>query len=166
MIDPDRGEPMASAALRDNLATLVAESQALRTDVAQAEAARRRANQVNAVLLALVAVFTALMLIIGWQNNRLASKVNATNQTMADCTNPGGTCYEQNRRNTQSAISDILRVSIYMAECSRLYPGEAGPTYDRKLEACIYQRLEDGQRTVPGGTVPGGPIPSPSPSLR
>lgn len=138
MTDPTHhGKPAASdvvAPLQQSLADLIRESQALRVDVHTAEAARKRANHINLGVLGLLILFVALLVGIGWQGN-------VTNQRIADCTTAGGDCYEEGRKRTAAAIGDIIKVSIYMAECARLYPGEAGPEYDRKLEACVYGRL-------------------------
>lgn len=150
--------------LRSSLATLVAESQALRNDVAQAEQARKRATAINISVLGVVAVFTALLLAIGYQNNQLVKRTDETNRRVADCTTAGGRCYEQGRARTHEAIEDVLRVSVYMAECSRLYPNESGPEYDRKLESCVYQRLAEAQRQVPTGPPTGPPAPTRSTS--
>lgn len=134
-------DPPHVTALRDSLTALISESQALRTDVRSAEMARRRASQINLGLLATLGIFVALLIAVTWQNNRLAVQVAETNRRMADCTAAGGKCYEEGRKRTSNAIQDILKVNIYMAECARLYPGESGPEFDKKLEACIYTRL-------------------------
>lgn len=144
-------------ALRTSLSELVYESQALRGDVHTAEAARRRANQINLGVLGLLALFVAMLMVVTWQNNRLAQQVNETNSRMSDCTTPGGKCYEDGRTRTSKAITDILRVNVYMAECSRLYPGESGPEFDKELEACIYARL---------GVADQQPQPTPAPSAQ
>lgn len=148
--DRRRGDPDPAELLRADLAALLTESATLRHDVGQAEVARRRATVINAVVLAVLAAFVGAMLVMGWQ-------VNQTNRQVADCTTPGGRCYESGRARTDEAVSSILRVSIYMAECARLYPDVSGPEYDRLLEACVYQRL-----TAASGQTPTLPLPSPS----
>lgn len=139
------GEMMAvddpAAALRKSLTDLIAESQALRTDVHSAEEARRRASQINLALLGLLILFVGLLGVMVWQNNELAHQVAKTNATMADCTTPGGKCYQQGTARTGQAIQEILKASVYMAECSRMFPGESGPAFDAKLEACVNEKL-------------------------
>lgn len=158
--DPAPVSP-AVVSLRESLADLIKESQALRTDVHSAEQARRRATAVNLGLLGLLALFVGLLLVVSWQNNRLIEKVDKTNSLMADCTTPGGKCYEDGRRRTSAAISDIVWASVYMSQCARLYPDESGPLYDRKLEACVTKRLQDAREGQP---VPPSPAPTVSPS--
>jgi hypothetical protein len=151
----------AVAELRTNLKDLITESQALRTDVHSAEEARRRATRVNVALLALLTLFVGLLLVVTWQNNRLIGQVEETNTLMADCTTPGGNCYQQSAKRTSNAISDIVWASVYMAQCSRLYPGEVGPGYDRKLEACVTERL---RKAAQERQPPAAPTPSPTPT--
>lgn len=153
----------AVAALRNSLADLVKESQALRTDVHGAEEARRRATAVNLGLLGLLVLFVGLLLVVSWQNNQLIEKVNETNSIMADCTTPGGRCYEQGQQRVSGAINDIVWASVYMSQCARLYPNEAGPTYDQKLQQCVVERLEKAARERQDTPTPA-PTVSPSPT--
>jgi hypothetical protein len=141
--DPAAPVPPSVAALRQSLADLIDESQALRTDVHAAEKARKRTGQISLAVLGLLVIFVGLMMAVTWQTNQVAHQVNQTNRRMADCTTPGGACYEEGRKRTGQAISDIIRAEVYMAECARLYPGDSGPAFDRKLEACVSGRLKD-----------------------
>lgn len=141
------GEPSAVESLRASLAALIAESQALRSDVHGAEQARKRANQINLGVMALLAIFTALLVAIGWQNNQVIQRVDETNDQVASCTTPGGTCYEQGRTRTSGAISAVVQISIFVSQCGRLYPGESGPAYDLKLQQCVMERLAQAQAT-------------------
>lgn len=161
MTDPTPNTTVA--ALRQSLADLITESQALRTDVRDAERARRRASQINLAVLGLLALFVALLIAIGWQGNKVIGQVHKTNETMADCTTPGGECYERSRQRTGDAIGDIIRANLYMAECARLFPGEAGPNFDRKLEECVYGRLAEAAKARAETPTPT-PAPRPSPS--
>jgi len=156
-----------AVALRSSLSALIEESKALRTDVHGAEAARKRANVINLGVLLLLASFVGLLLLLNWQNNQLAHQVNQTNKQIADCTTAGGKCYQQGSQRTGTAIGDIIRAELYMAECSRMYPGEAGPGYDRKLEACVYGRLlaASKARDQASATPTPSPVPSPVPSV-
>lgn len=147
-----RGEEIV-AALLTPLTELAAQSRELRTDVHRAEQARKRANQLTMVLLGAVTLFVAALAVIGYQ-------VTTTNQRVVDCTTPGGRCYQQGQERTAQAVGDVLRVSVYMAECSRLFPNESGPEFDRKLERCVFDRLAADNKTNPL------PQPSPQPSGR
>lgn len=154
----------AVAALGQSLSEVLAEAQALRSDVHTAEEARRKATVVNLGLLALLVLFVALLGAVSWQNNQLIEKVEQTNSTMADCTTPGGRCYEEGNRRTSGAINDIIWASVYMAQCARLYPGEVGPEYDKKLEACVTQRLQQAAKERQATPTPTVPVPTVSPS--
>ncbi len=155
----DQGGGTPAEALRQSLADLVAESKNLRGDVAKDAAERRRANRLNLAFLAVITGFVLGSVILVWQNNHLSHQVNDLTQQMADCTTPGGNCYTKANERTGSAIADIVRAEIYMAQCARLFPGESGPSYDTKLEACVYERLADPARKR-------SPAPSPSPTGR
>lgn len=157
---PTSGVPGA-AALAPALAALVSEAAALRGDLHAAETARRRASRINLTVLGLLAAFVLLLLGAGWQTYRLTHELSKTQKQIADCSTAGGVCYEDTRARTSSAIQDIIRAEIFMAECARLYPGEVGPTYDRKLEACVAGRLA-GPEIRP--KAPVQPAPSPTPS--
>ncbi len=168
--DVPGGKPLgqvspAVAALRESLTLVLDESRALRVDVAAAEEARRqeerttrRTGHINMVLTVVVAVLVALVLAIGWQNNRLATDVADTNKIMVDCTTPGGRCYEQGRVRTDSAVSSVVRISVFVSQCGRLWPGESGPDYDRKLEQCVAAKLAQAVQRTPA------PTPAPAPS--
>lgn len=146
MIDPRAGTPHGTpttvAGLHDSLTEVVAQSQALRLDVHGAEEARRRANRINLGVLGVLVLLVAVLIAIAIQNNAVARDVRATNQRMADCTTPGGRCYEEGRKRTENAVGAVVRISVYVAECGRLHPGESGPDFDRKLEQCVAERLK------------------------
>jgi hypothetical protein len=148
--------------LGKSLADLVAESQALRGDIHNAEQARRRASRVNLGLTMLLVAFVVALLAVGWQNNRLSHQVAATNATLADCTVTGGKCYEEGKARTGAAITAVLHAEVAAVECARLWPGESGPELNRKLEACVDARLAEYNRQA--ATPTPAPAPSPSPS--
>ncbi len=156
--------PPTVQALRQSLTALIEESQALRGDVHTAEAARRRANHINFGVLGVLVIFVMMLMGLVYQNNQLSTQVADTNKRMADCTTPGGTCYAEGNERTGRAINDIVRASVFMSQCARLWPGESGPEYDKKLETCVAQRLaaNDGAPpTAPGPVVPSSPPASP-----
>jgi hypothetical protein len=155
----DHPSPDHVLPLTDKLAALLAESQALRGDVHGAELARRRAGTINLVLLAVLAALVLSMLAVTWQTHQSTRRLDETNARMADCTTPGGRCYEEGRARTGGAITDIIRSEVFMAECARLYPTESGPAYDRKLEACVMERLAGPDLRQPTPATPG---PSPT----
>lgn len=141
--------------LKLSLAELVDESQALRADMHAAERARRRENRINLAVIILLCVFVALIFGVAYQNNAIAHQAADTNRRIADCTTSTGTCYRQSGQRTGQAIGSIIRAEIALGECSRLYPGESGPDFDVKLQACVYERIATDAPT---------PIPTPTPS--
>jgi hypothetical protein len=138
--------------LADLLVAVKAESEQLRADVHRAEAARRRANRINTFLLLVAVLLVAVVGVVGWQ-------VKATNDRIADCTTVGGTCYEEGRARTGAAIATLTRISIYVSQCGRLYPGESGPQYDTKIEKCVAERLTQAQAS-PSPSAPSSLSPS------
>lgn len=146
--------------MKANLAAVIAESQALRNDVKVAEAGRKRASAIATALLALLVVLVGMGIVITAQNNQTVHKVNEVAQQMADCTTAGGHCYQQGNERYSQAIADVIRAELFMAECARLFPGEVGPTYDAKLESCVYGRLA--KAAAERANPPRNPLPSPS----
>lgn len=169
--EPDGGQSPAAVAsaaqLRQSLGEILTESQALRTDVHAAEQARTKATRLNLMVLVALCVPILLLLALAWQNNRLARELHDTNDRIADCTAAGGVCYEEGRKRTGTAIQDVISAEIFMAQCARLFPDEAGPAYDRKLENCVAERLTAAvaARATPTPS-PVTPAPRPTGSVR
>jgi hypothetical protein len=151
------GSTPSVEALKASLAALIAESQALRQDVHGAEAARRKANTINLGILGLLTLFVALLIAIGWQGNVGIHESRETNQRVADCTTPGGQCHQEGQQRLSGAITALTRISIYVSQCGRLYPGESGPEFDRKMEACVAERLQRATAASPAPSVSPGP---------
>lgn len=128
-------------ALGPSLAALLHESRSLRTDVHAAEVARRKTALINLGVLGLLVLFVILLLTVTIQNNQLAKQVRVTNDRMVDCTVAGGKCYDEGTRRTGTAIADIVRADIYVAECARQRPGESGPAFDAFIETCVTDKL-------------------------
>ncbi len=147
--------PPAEAELRRQLDSILDEAQRLRGDVHTAELARKRATKINIVVLAVLAGFVGMLLAIGYQNNQLATQTSKTNAAIEDCSTPGGKCYEEGQARTAAAVAALTKISIYVSQCGRLYPGESGPEYDAKIERCVAERLAAAQ---------AGAVPQPSPS--
>lgn len=171
MSDPQRHpSPPAVAALQRNLDDLVTEARALRIDVSRSEATQRKRNSWFAAGLGVLTIFVGLLLVLAWQGNRLTHQnadvldsVQTTNRFMADCTTPGGRCYQESRARTSEVLADVIRAQIFMAQCARLWPSEAGPDYDRKLSNCVYDRLAKAAKDRKDDAQQR-PSPSPAPS--
>lgn len=152
MTEPDGTASSSAAILHESLSALIAESQSLRADVHTAEVARRRNALVNMGVLLMLALFVLLVLTVSLQNNQLSRQVRDANARVVDCTTAGGNCYEQGKARTGAAITAILRADIYVAECARLYPGESGPAFDAKMEACVEAKLAAPPRPAPSAS--------------
>ncbi len=122
------------AALQTSLAAVVDATEGLRVDVKEAEKARTRWTRISFVLIGVLILLVGAVLAIGWQ-------LKETNDRVADCTTVGGKCYEEGRKRTGEAIGSLTRISVYVSQCGRLYPGESGPEYDKKLEQCVAEKL-------------------------
>lgn len=125
-------------------------AESLRLDVKVADARAQSRNRINMALLGMLVLFVGAILVVAFQNNTIAQQTRTTNDKMADCSTPGGKCYEEGAVRTGNAIKSVLRAQIALGECSRLYPGEAGPAFDVKLRDCVYERI---------ATDPGPPPP-------
>ncbi len=145
-------------ALQSSLATVADATNALRADVQAAEKASIRRTRINLVLVGVLVLLVGAVLAIGWQ-------LKQTNDRVADCTTVGGKCYEEGRKRTGEAIRSLTRISIYVSQCGRLWPGESGPEYDKKLERCVADRLAEATNPPPVGPQPSpstDPPPSPA----
>ncbi len=147
------------AALATLLTEVKSESEQLREDVRNAERARKRANTLNTILLVAAVLLVGVVGMVGWQ-------VQKTNARIADCSTVGGKCYEEGRRRTEGAVGAVVRISVFVAQCGRLFPGEYGPEFDAKIERCVADRLAASARVGQVGPTPGGTSqPSPSSSV-
>lgn len=156
MTKPDRPDV---AALSGSMRDLLEQADALRTDVHTAERARRRQNTISTAILAVLAGFVAIALVLAWQGNRTIAQTRETNERIVDCTSPGGQCYQDGSQRTGAAVTAIVWASIYMAECARQRPGDAGPEFDKFLEQCV-----EGKLSALTPATPPASSPSPSPS--
>lgn len=131
--------------LNDSLRALIDESAALRRDVEGAARARRRENQINLVLIGALCLFVIMTLVVVWQNNSISRDVRRNSDVIADCTNPGGKCYEDGRARTGQAVAEISRTHVLIVQCARLYRDmPAGKAYDDALIRCVVERRGSG----------------------
>jgi hypothetical protein len=134
--------PATVGALRQDLRDLIGEAQAVRRDVKHDQEQRRRATRVAMGLAALFAVMIVLILVLAWQNNRIAEDARRTSELLTDCTVPGGKCYEQGSKRTGAAVGAIGRTQLYIVECSRETGEGSGPAWDARFEKCVADRLK------------------------
>lgn len=135
----------AVAALQTSLAAVADATNGLREDVRMAQKESARKTRISFVLIAVLGILLVLVLAVSFQ-------LKKTNDHIADCTTAGGQCYEEGRQRTGGAIATLTRISVYVSQCGRLWPGESGPEYDRKLEQCVAERLAaDAAAAQPNG---------------
>jgi hypothetical protein len=130
------------------------EAKDLKAQVVVANQARRRENRIYLMILGVLGLFVALSLFVSAQNYQIAEQTRTTNERLADCTTPTGKCYRQGQARTGSAVADILKASVYMAECSRLRPGDSGPEFDAFLERCVAERIVRSRATPAPSSTP------------
>lgn len=158
-MNPETNKPLALlSALEAPLNGIRDVAVGLRDDIHNAELERKRANKINLSVSALLALLLVAVLVVGFRVNASIEENRKTNEQISDCTTPGGECAQESQRRTESAVGAITKISIYVSQCGRLYPGLAGPEYDAKIEACVAERLR--RLATPGPS----PAPSPSPS--
>jgi hypothetical protein len=77
--------------------------------------------------------------IVSVQDNRIARDTRATNDPqVVDCTTPGGVLLPARAAPAPGRPSaPSLKASVFVAECSRLRPGDSGPVFDAALEQCV-----------------------------
>jgi hypothetical protein len=160
-----------------NAATLLADEvredkEARGVEARTALAEQRQQNRRMLSLLVIVAVLVAGLVTIGIANRRLGNANAALNKQnsqivarIESCTTVGGKCYEQSAGRTKDAVTQLMRVQVAVAQCSR------STDTDTELELCVQHYLDTPPATVPAPTVepslptqsepePGTPEPS------
>jgi hypothetical protein len=134
--------------LSRNLQELIEESEKLRVDVKAAEEQRRKENMVTMGVGALMCVFLFAVMLVAIQNNRIsasnaeiAKETKRSSERLFDCTLPEGKCHKESQKRTGKAVGDIARTQLYIVECSRLFPDQRGPAFDKLFEKCVADRL-------------------------
>jgi hypothetical protein len=141
----------------DLLQSLLTESQRLRNDVQERE---RRQRKTNILMAGGIAIALIILLVQsrqrGADTRELIRSGNDTSDQIADCTKPGGTCYERGKQQTATALQQLLNAQIVVQNCADITDTEA------QLRVCVSRRLAD-----PAGPQPSAdPVPSPSVSVK
>lgn len=96
---------------------------------------------VAALALSVVGVVAAIRQtqIEGTPNGR---KILAASERILDCTDPEGECYQQGRKQTADAVSDVNRVVVLAAACSIGLDRDL-PVSRRQIiiQDCVIERL-------------------------
>lgn len=118
--------------LRSNLAALIEESQALRTDVKSAEASRRRENLINLMLSVIGIILFGIVLVVAYQTNGISDQI-------ASCTTPEGQCYRDSSKRTSGTVQKLVTYSVYVAQCQRTSKTDA------ELESCVTEKISQAE---------------------
>ncbi|MCW2545373.1 MAG: hypothetical protein JWM40_2925 [Frankiales bacterium] len=98
---------------------------------------------IAAVLFFLVISASASVVALGiLLNNSSSAKAQrdeqtALSQTIVDCTQPGGACYERNQTNLAGVIAQLNRNTVIAVECGDAYNGQVA------ISACVTRRLKE-----------------------
>lgn len=145
MTTPRSSQPAVDvAAVESRLAALIRESQALRSDLKDSDAQRRKETLVSLGLGALAIIFIIIVLGVAIQNRTIANdakhsadNAQATAALIKDCTTPSGRCYQDGSKRTGGAVGNIIKAQVIVAECSRDFPSN-----NAKFESCVATRLK------------------------
>lgn len=121
---------------------VITEAEGVRGDVAAANRIRRRDNRVTHAAAVVIVLLLVAAIVLTAQNQRLARQntdLGRQNQRIseliADCTTEGGTCYEEGRRRTGDAISEVVRANIAVQQCAERVSPDL-------LESCVSDALD------------------------
>lgn len=120
------------------LAPFQVEAERTRAAIEDRSRAQRRINQ---WLIGFVSVTALLVVLVVWmtvkdsqrraQSREILQKNSALSAQIADCTNVGGTCYEQSQQRLKATIQLLIDSNKQIAKCAR----HAGT--DAELDACV-----------------------------
>lgn len=134
MMTPEKTPPQIET-LRSNLASLIEESQALRTDVKSAAVARRRENLVNLMLSVIGVLVIAALLVVVYQGRKTSEQTARTSEQIASCTTPEGKCYQDSNKRTSGTVQKLITYNMFIYECGRTVQTDAG------LEKCVNDKI-------------------------
>lgn len=90
---------------------------------------RRRTDRVVMLLLVLLVLAVGAAGAFGYQSYKL-------NNFIADCTTPGGKCYEASKAQNAANRSALTRANLFIVACTR-----TGARTDDELRTCIEKKL-------------------------
>lgn len=123
------------------MAGLAASAQDLKSVAEDLARASRLSRLERLVLFATGLVLVALVAVVGYgvlRLNGLAETNRANGQTVVDCTQPGGACYQRAQDQTAAAVAQLNMVTIIATECADTYHGA-------RLHTCIVDRIKAGR---------------------
>lgn len=133
----------AAAAIAEALGPFQQEAAATRAAVEERLRVLRRIASGLVAFVAVTTVLVALVLVILVQNRQTSAKtrsaINTNSQLsrrIADCTQVGGTCYQQAQANTRKTIELLLADNKAIAKCAR------STATDTEFDACVDSKLK------------------------
>lgn len=152
--NPTRSQPARPGAARETVTELLkpftAEAAATRAAIEDRSRIQHRINHWLISLVAGIAVAVILMLVILVQNRQRSNQTREvirasadTSAQIADCTTPGGTCFQQSQQRLASAYDYLTWVQVYSMICLRDHPDADAA----ELKKCI-------DRSVTSTTAP------------
>jgi hypothetical protein len=147
------GANAAEEALTDLLGTFRSEAEATRQAIHVHENNRRRQNRWALAIIAVMAVVLAMVLVILLQNRQKSNQSrqilrnNAVlSEQIADCTTAGGKCYEEGRKQSATAVQQLIRSNLVIAVCAR------DTTTDAGLMRCVDAKMAELAKPSPTPT--------------
>lgn len=98
---------------------------------------------IAAVLFFLVISASASVVVLGiLLHNSSTAKAQrdqqtTLSQTIVDCTQPGGACYERNQTNLTAVVAQLNRNTVIAVECGDAYHGQVA------ISTCVTRRLKE-----------------------
>lgn len=158
---PTSGASDAVAGVLDDMFTNLRQEAAATRMAVENRAEQQR--KVNRFLIAFIGVMSLVLvgvLVIllqnrsrSLQNGQVLRNQAQTNETIADCTKPTGTCYRDNQERTAALLRQLMQAQIYVQQCAD------STTTDAQLQACVSRKLveaNDGTPLLPSSSPRGG----------
>lgn len=97
---------------------------------------RDRLLRWRSIAIAIVSIYIVLSLALISAN---AIQSFRTRNTLVDCTDPRGVCYQKGQTRTAAAIRQLIDTILYAELCTEDHPGRETK---KQLERCIEQRMK------------------------
>lgn len=142
MTDPANpaADPTGGRADIAALQALVEESRQLRADMHEAEHRQRFRFRWMQIFTGLVTIAVGVLGTLVLQNQKISAQIR-------DCTNQGGSCWDESRQRSKNNVLAILNTTIFVAECLQLFPEQ--PTQQQQMEECVRREMATGRQPVP-----------------
>jgi hypothetical protein len=146
--------------VNDLMRPLIEQAEELTAAVKQDGVARRKENKrILAVAVALLVLLVLTVAVLlqnrsrSIQSGQILRNSAATSDLIADCTSPGGKCYQESQKRTQGVLAQLVEINKIVAQCAKV------TNTDDEMDTCVQARL----KALPGKATPAptaGPTPS------